>query len=595
MTKKLFIVFLIGLFFTSCSSLEFNPDDSDNLNGDADSGKNPSETTYIFLKVSAPEISSRDDDDKWEYEDGTVSENAVNHIRLYFFENGTILRSKPDSDEETDFNYFYDWYHSEDSESEGRSRAEGDITKTLTRLLSLKFDTKSRPNQIVAIVNPNQSILDLPNPSLKELEDIVADFKTDLTDHNFLMSNSVYLTTEDGIRRLINATPIHSYNICTTPEKALLNPVNVYVDRIVARLDFSFAQPNDDLQPVENENNIFDTGITLTLENGNEQKVLVEFKGWAITSSPKQSRLLKSLDPSWSDNLFKRESGSWNQETICRSFWAINPEEIDYNWYSYNDITGEDNPRGAGCFSLSENSAYMQENANPFKSGTVTAANPQYPTKVIFCARLLTEDRQPLSIAEYEGVYYTYSGFKALIASKLDMYRETDSPLTDGDKYVKITPEELTFETSMSHSGISGPDTDGTYFVYVCLTKEAALKTWYHKFDNEEEKDDFEIKQPQNYLDKTLSQAKVWKEGNTYYYFDIPHFGGEKEDPGYLGVVRNHIYDAKIVKIKSLGVPVYDPDEIIYPEEPGPGGNMLYVTIRVLQWRLVNQHFQISW
>lgn len=69
------------------------------------------------------------------------------------------------------------------------------------------------------------------------------------------------------------------------------------------------------------------------------------------------------------------------------------------------------------------------------------------------------------------------------------------------------------------------------------------------------------------YLAKQIGHAQIHKGGLTYYYFPIRHLGnGGETNAGYYGVVRNHIYNCTITKIAGLGTAVYDPKEVIYPE-----------------------------
>ena len=90
---------------------------------------------------------------------------------------------------------------------------------------------------------------------------------------------------------------------------------------------------------------------------------------------------------------------------------------------------------------------------------------------------------------------------------------------------------------------------------------------------------------------KALGTAKVWSEGRTYYYFDIKHLGNKKN-----GVVRNHIYDANITARTGLGTPVYNPDEIIYPEKPEDDDNsFIAAQINILSWRVVANDVTLDW
>jgi hypothetical protein len=57
-----------------------------------------------------------------------------------------------------------------------------------------------------------------------------------------------------------------------------------------------------------------------------------------------------------------------------------------------------------------------------------------------------------------------------------------------------------------------------------------------------------------------VQPALVYKEGMTYYWLDIKHLGAPKS-VGEYGIVRNHVYDVNINKIKGFGTPIYDPNQ----------------------------------
>ena len=57
----------------------------------------------------------------------------------------------------------------------------------------------------------------------------------------------------------------------------------------------------------------------------------------------------------------------------------------------------------------------------------------------------------------------------------------------------------------------------------------------------------------------------------------------------FNGVVRNHIYAINVTKIAGLGTPVYNPDEIIYPETPEENEHYIAAQINILSWRVVDE------
>lgn len=56
---------------------------------------------------------------------------------------------------------------------------------------------------------------------------------------------------------------------------------------------------------------------------------------------------------------------------------------------------------------------------------------------------------------------------------------------------------------------------------------------------------------------------------------------------GAYGVVRNHSYQVVINSVTGLGTPVYNPDDVIDPEQPKDEESYLAARIKVLSWRVV--------
>ena len=79
----------------------------------------------------------------------------------------------------------------------------------------------------------------------------------------------------------------------------------------------------------------------------------------------------------------------------------------------------------------------------------------------------------------------------------------------------------------------------------------------------------------------------------TYYSFPIQH--NITEAPaGTKGIVRNHVYQINIKSVGGLGTPVYNPDQIIIPEEVEFEEASMYAQIRVLSWRVVTNNVDLG-
>lgn len=579
---------------------------NDTPNSGSDGNNDPlTESAFLCVNVmQPPQVSGRAKDPN--FVNGSEEENKVNDIRFYIYDSDGLPIS------------FVDWEATDNSSSAPDNPEDGNVEKLVhTAAFKIQWDNTRLPAQIACVVNPTEDIKRLGNISLAQLCELSDDFLTDLTSSNFLMSTSVYadIDSETNKHKVINTLKIDRSQLSVTLEDAVRNPLYMYVERVLARLDISFAtglQQSDHLPIGDNDNNITVPGQEPEEEVGEatETTVYVNFLGWAVTSTPKISRVLKSVDASWADSDFFSTSISWNSPTNSRSLWAINPVISDpvneYEWFSYSQLVEkDDSKRNPLCHTAELDQTvtqYMQENASPYTTAASTAAHPKYPTKVIFAAQLVDENNEPLSIAEYDGNLYRLDGLKKQIAGNLDMYFEEKDNEGNIIKYSRISPEDLDFETSYEHGNDFGPDANDTYYVYFILSKSDVTKnkTWYRKFGNDVENDEdmekYKISDPNAFLDSMLYPVKVWNEGRTYYFFDIPHCQEiEPTEPGHYGVVRNNIYNATIEKVTSLGTPVYRPDEVIYPEKPSQPGNQLIVNVKTVEWRLVRQSLQIAW
>ena len=131
--------------------------------------------------------------------------------------------------------------------------------------------------------------------------------------------------------------------------------------------------------------------------------------------------------------------------------------------------------------------------------------------------------------------------------------------------------------------------------VYFQLSTAGEAKEWY-VYDSA---NGFTAKGDADINDhlKTVPAATLYNDGQTYYYFDIKHLGGEGTSAEY-GIVRNHIYSININSIGGYGSPVYDPTSQIetpeYPDTPEETESFVAAEVRILSWRLVSQGVDIQ-
>lgn len=608
--KKLFLIPMLGLLFAACSR-----DASFNDDGQPEGGNGPEGNQFLSVNIVSAGSGTRADatDHEKSFKDGTADENQVDLVRFYFFTaSGAPASVKYDILTES-YQSYYDWI------PEVEQRPAGDnIEKVLTAtvIIDVEKNKDKVPYSVVVVLNPPTD-MKTENKSLS-----LADFKAFVKTYNtkaltskgtFVMSNSKYLDKE-GTE--IEAMPVVEH-ICNSEAAALANPVILYVERVVARLDLNIAMKDAG-------DSMFDTGVKLEIDDFADESIsydgeniYAKFLGWNVTATTDKSWLVKKIDPSWDvESLFGRTNEPWSEYLRFRSYWAINPEDVKFGYGNFGQaLPAELNPDGlpytstgnlanANSFAKSAKVndrwiSYMEENAAV--AGGDGFQEPNDNSKVIIAAQLVDQSGKPVTLAEWGFNYYTLTGIKTLWANSLNVYRRTSSGGTYS--YAKISPDDIYFVTAGSL--LEGTDKDittpesvtgrapkgkGRYYVYPQLKKDANA-TWTLSQTEDAQPVDYEVA---NNTVQQMGPAKVWNNGYTYYYFDIYHLGKEGF-PGEFGVVRNHIYDATIDGITGLGTPVYDPNEVIYPEKPADDNSMIAAKINILTWRIVKKTFTLDW
>ena len=169
----------------------------------------------------------------------------------------------------------------------------------------------------------------------------------------FTMTNSVFLdkdkatvTGSDGTNTeenvVIDATKIDAEKLYATSEEAAKNPITVYVERIMSKVEVEFKDKQNDVKEIEYGNNQKGYLYTFTddhetnskwFEEGESKTMKVLVTNWTINAIEYQTKLFKNIEKTWvsedkeTDNPFK----GWNDYKHHRSYWAIDEH---YKWNS---------------------------------------------------------------------------------------------------------------------------------------------------------------------------------------------------------------------------------------------------------------------
>lgn len=563
----LFMSVLVSLFLAGCSQEEIAPNGEDNGNGEVN-------TSYMTVNLMSSDVKGTRAASG--YEDGSDVENKVTAVRFYFFTaNGAIAPVKLLNGSYVNY---YDW-KSEINQSKDKDTDDTESVLAATIVIRTP-DGDKLPQGIAAVINPptidETPLLSSASMSLSELKAKVADFAdSELTKEGgyFVMFNSVY----GKDKAEVCAVPVESRNLQKTPELAKNNPVTIYVERSVAKVKVALGT---DVASASSDKLALKDKEGKDLKVGGEQ-VYLKLGGWSLTAETTEGRLVKAIDPvGWT-------SDWWNGTGAYahRSFWAINSQNAANKYpISYNGIT-----------TLFTGAKYTNENALDYD-----ASSPINRTKVIVKGQLCKADGSNFTIVRHLGAHFA------------DTYSETPAdnlPALKANILSQLTANGYNYYSGdeMSRTGLSASDlqiviatqeteenSKNNCYVYAQLTTDAAAKTWYTSLEGgtaiENAATEINGKLAN---EEIVDRALVWKDGMTYYYYEIiHHVTGENATKG---VVRNHIYDTKITKIAGLGTPVYDPEKVIYPEKPDENDHYIAAEINILSWRIVSNEYALEW
>lgn len=571
-TRNLFFGLLTAVALAGCSS-------DDNVASTDDAMISDGTPRYLNVSIaSAPSSSDtrtevQGDPNNAVYEYGTSDENAVSLVRFYFFtDDGTATAIKADG-----HNYF-DWSNVTSSNVEGIN-----IEKTLDAQIVISTKAGDRiPSKILAVVNPDVTVLGSANRSLSEVRNLISDFAKTATAGRFVMTNSVY---RDAGYQLVSATPITSANLKTSENEAKQNPVVMYVERNVAKVSLQF---DEDAAVETTEDGV--TYVPLIDKNGNNitgengQQIYLQVGGWNLTATTNCAYLSKHINTSWKVDLFDADM-PWNYYPYYRSYWATNVGTDDKG----SDLSGKDyiayNAIGTTAIK-SSNVIYTNENA---AAKYDTGEQRSHPTQAIIAGKLVYKDESgnvtPINMGEFGGsVVYSEEDLISTMVAQLQtsLYKKTTVTGDGGTVYKSISADDVKLIPAEDRdASISNEEKTGRYYVELALSNENTTWYKYNADDNE-----FEEYTPEEVTEILHSiHGKMWEAGMTYYYFKINHLASD--GVGKYGVVRNHSYKITINGIIGTGTPVYDNTKIIYPETPNEEDTWIAAQVNVLTWRVV--------
>lgn len=522
------------------------------------------------------------------YEDGTENEGAISKVRFFFFNSdGSAYIMKG-----TDVNYLeLDASVSSAGEAGQLQTIEG---KT-TAMLVIEGNTKTAPAYMIAVVNP-QTLSKLEPKAYREsqLRDEFTDksfvkITTDGTGNKqydgFVMSNSVY--AENGARVCASSVSGH---VEGTSDAATKNPVDIYVERVVAKATTNVNTAKGWEQIASGaDNGKYKIKVgKINIDAEHEKDVYAVVQGWGLADENEIAELEKQIDVTsnnWTSAILGIDP--WTSPDYHRCFWSASvpfTPKGGTNAIVNHAFSAFTTPFGTTPLYTCPNTPTYEEyntqkiNEKPYDNTL---------TKVLVAAKLVYYDddnnSHPADICKYRGIQILGADNVLKQVAKDHSEYWTEDP-TNPSKHILLAPTDLEYTRTDFTSSNSNTDKLKSYEVRPVL--RAGVKVYKKKSDGS---GSFETTDSNDELNNSLAQSpvQVRKEGMTYYYTPIRHLAQNKTEMGYYGVVRNHSYRITINTISGFGTPVYDPDEIIDPVIPKDTETYLAARINVLSWRVV--------
>lgn len=561
---------IFKLFPLACAALMMSACSSDDGNG----SENPniaSEAQYLAVNIvnvgAAPTRAGIEGD----YANGTPNESKIDRVRFYFFHSDDtpyILAGKTAN-----------WLEVNPVNLEDDATPGNGIEKVSDAILVIKGIDPSAPAKMVAVANPaTVTALDNSKKSLSELQGPIVGSTyyngTGATATDFVMSNSVYAS--EG--KTVFANSISGY-VKTTQEAAEGAPVNVYVERVAAKVRANLS--TEASAGFEDGASKWGTGKTGTKVGeclGHDIYAVID--GWGLADENTQAYINKQITPTWTSADLGFGSLLWTTADYHRSFWETSVPFTggnavkNHNFNEYTTAFGD----------------YMYTLPNTSDAAIATdPANAKYNsntrTKFLVAAHLMYLDGTTWKYAEvctYKGIdYLGVDNLKNLIAFESGYY-VSDATSTSPAGYKRITGADIKFVKK------TGAD---DCLVVAALNDESKI---YYRNTGTEANPTWEtvtVADANTALGAETAQVRT--DGQTYYYMPISHLGNDGTIAKY-GIVRNHLYDIKVTGMSGFGSPVNDPTETIIPTVPNENKSYVAAKINVLQWRVVSQDVKLD-
>lgn len=561
---KLFPFACVALMMTACAS------DKDEIGGGTKTGSDPQ-----YLAVNIVNVGATPTTRAAGYENGTAEESAIKKVRFYFF-NGDgspyLIKTGIDSGEDKN------WLEASPADDTPTSGAPSQIEKITQTVLVINGVQAAAPAAIVAVVNPetveattlqNEKGSDVMRLSELRYSAVGRNFykkhATTGAVSEFVMSNSVYVNAGEDV-----CASLVAGHVTTSAETAKAKPVDLYVERVVAKVT---ADVDNEAFEHGNGTN-WETnkyGTKNPVGKSGDYDVYAVIEGWGLANENGKAEIEKQVNKTWADGTLGFTP--WTTSDYHRCFWEKS--------VGFDAGTGGNQPVNPTFNQLKAKMQDVLYTLPNTPESKVTNLKDNDLTKFAVAATLKYKDAagnwHNAEICRYNGVSILgIDNLKRQVALTFSQYYTS----TDATNYTQLSKDDIDFK-----------DPDGTmqqYLVTPTLANAPASTKYYTKSTTGTTPTFTEVPKAKVLAAIEADKAEIRRDGRAYYYVPIKHLG----DPGELaeyGIVRNHFYKITLTGITGFGTPVYDPDKVVKPAVPTYQDTYLAARVQVLQWRVVTQ------
>lgn len=568
---KLFPFACVALMMTACAS------DKDEIGGGTKPGSDPQ-----YLAVNIVNVGATPTTRAAGYENGTAEESAIKKVRFYFFngDGSPYLIKNPGMGVKGGGDK--NWLEASPAD-DTTSGTPSQIEKITQTVLVINGVQSAAPAAIVAVVNPgtvdattlqNEKGGDVMRLSELRYSAVGSQFyKKDAKGKvsDFVMSNSVYVNAGEDV-----CASLVAGHVTTSAETAKAKPVDIYVERVVAKVTADVD--NEAFERGNGTNWEADKyGTKKPVGKSGDYDVYAVIEGWGLANENGKAEVEKQVNKTWADGTLGFTP--WTTADFHRCFWEKS--------VAFDAGTGGNQPVNPTFNQLKAKMRDVLYTLPNTPENKVTDLKNNDLTKLAVAATLKYKDASNnwhyAEICRYNGVSILgIDNLKRQVALTFSQYYTS----TDATNYTQLSKDDINFKD---------PDaTTQQYLVTPTLANDATgTKKYYTKTTTGTTPTFREVNKADVLAAIEADKAEIRRDGRAYYYVPIKHLGGTGELAEY-GIVRNHFYKITLTGIKGFGTPVYDPDKVVDPIVPTYENTYLAARVQVLQWRVVNQNASLG-